>query len=360
MNGATAPAIRIPANEAGADGMRILSTERDVRIDAARAIAIILVVLGHAKGIPQAFTILAYSFHVPLFFFLSGWFVERRRIAGMSDEATRLARTLLLPYLAFFALAYAYWLLTRNIGEKAARWGERPWWEPLRGLLDGIGPDLYVHPAIWFLVALFTTSLLYRALRRVLPLAWLAPLSLLAAWCWIAFFPALDLRLPWALDIAPVSLFFMAAGALAARARVLPATLPVNLLLAAMLAPVWVWIAMHNGRVDINQLRFGASPAMFFAAGLAGIALTLALSRLVQDWTPLQWLGRNTLLILCTHILVFFVLSGIVSLAGFGGARPGLGWALIVSLIALLSSVPLRWVFARWAPWAIGQRRLAA
>ena len=61
-------------------------SSRDARIDAARAMAIVLVVLGHAKGIPGWFTVLVYSFHVPLFFVLSGWFA-RRRAADASPRA---------------------------------------------------------------------------------------------------------------------------------------------------------------------------------------------------------------------------------------------------------------------------------
>ncbi len=40
---------------------------RDWQIDAAKAVAIALVVLGHASGMPPAYKLFAYSFHVPLF-----------------------------------------------------------------------------------------------------------------------------------------------------------------------------------------------------------------------------------------------------------------------------------------------------
>lgn len=50
---------------------------RDWQIDAAKALAIALVVLGHASGMPPAYKMFAYSFHVPLFFVLSGWVGER-------------------------------------------------------------------------------------------------------------------------------------------------------------------------------------------------------------------------------------------------------------------------------------------
>lgn len=336
---------------------------RDARIDAAKAVAIVLVVLGHAKGIPPAFALLVYSFHVPLFFFLSGWVLQAHGSArGVGQAWPKLARSLLLPYAGFFLLAYAYWLVTRHIGEKAARWGELPWWDPLIGLATAIGPRLYVHPALWFLPALFVTTLLDLQLRRWLRPGWRAALGLAVAWVWIVCFPPLGLRLPFALDVLPVAWAFFALGALGAAGAGLPRSLPINLVLGVALALPWAWLAWSNGRVDVNQLQFGASAWKFFLAALLGTGMTLCLARLVEGWAAVQWIGRNTLLILCTHILIFFVLSGVAALAGLypPGSKPGPGWALAVSAFALAASVPLRWLLARWAPWAIGLPRHAA
>ena len=329
---------------------------RDARIDAARAVAIVLVVLGHAKGIPAWFATAVYSFHVPAFFVLSGWFAARR--AGDEPRALtmRLARSLLLPYAAFFFAAYAYWLLTRDIGEKAQRWGDVPWWDPLSGFVSGIGPHLYVNPALWFLPALFVTVLAYALLRRVLPPRALALLSLASGLAWIAWFPQVGIRLPFALDVLPVALAFYAVGAAGAGVQV-PRWTPLAAASATALLLSWAALAWFNGRVDIVQLRFGASGWMFFGAALLGTALLLSASAAVVRVRALQWIGRNTLLILCTHMPVFFVLSGVASLTGlFDGGKPGPAWAVLVSLLALALCVPMRALLVGWAPWALGLR----
>lgn len=334
--------------------MSALPTRRDTRLDAARAIAIVLVVLGHARGIPGGFALLVFSFNVPLFFLVSGWVTTVHGQARSDAQAlVRLARGLLLPYLGFFLLAYLYWLLTRHIGEKAARWGDLPWWDPLLGALRANGPGLYVQPALWFLPALFVTVLAFRPLVRRLPPSLLAAVAAAVAWAWIAWFPPLGLRLPWGLDVLPVALFFFACGAavgrLPARARAFLEWKGMALLLAA----AWLPLAWLNGRVDVNMLRFGQWPPLFLLVALLGAGMVLGVAGRIGHWPAVQWIGRNTLLILGTHFPVFFVLSGVRSLAGVQ-SPPGLGWALGVSVLALLAAVPLRWILVRWAPWMLG------
>ncbi|HEY0335293.1 MAG TPA: acyltransferase family protein [Stenotrophomonas sp.] len=335
----------------------VIAGGRDGGIDSARAIAIVLVVLGHARGIPQGYTLLAFSFHVPLFFFLSGWVgAAYGRPRSDRDTWLQLARTLLVPYVCFFLVAYVYWLLTRHLGAKALRWGDRPWWEPLVGLLQGNGPGLYVQPALWFLPTLFVTAISFHYLRR-----WIAPvlLTVLAAGLaclWIAWFPARGVRLPWGLDVLPVSLFFFAAGAVIAVRR--PAGSlgrAGRVLLPLFVAALWLPLAWLNGKVDINNLLFGHWPVAFLLAALLGTAMTMGAGQWIARWPGVQWIGRNTLLILCTHFLVFFVLSGVRSLLG-ARAEPGAGWALFVSVVALLAAVPMRACLMRLAPWMLGAR----
>lgn len=330
---------------------------RDARIDAAKAVAIVLVVLGHAKGIPAWFATAVYSFHLPAFFVLSGWFAARR--AGDDPRAlvVKLARSVLVPYAVFFFASYAYWLLTRNIGEKAQRWGDVPWWEPLSGFVSGIGPQLYVNPALWFLPAMFVTVLAYALLRRALSPRTLALASLVFALAWIALFPQAGIRLPFALDVLPVALAFYAIGAtVSGMSSPWRTPLAAGIAIAVLLLS-WVALAWANGRVDIVQLRFGASGWLFFATALLGTALLLCVSATLAQVRALQWIGRNTLLIMCTHMPVFFVFSGVASLAGlFADGKPGPVWALSISLLALALCVPMRAILARWAPWALGLR----
>ncbi|MDH5835570.1 acyltransferase family protein [Luteimonas kalidii] len=333
---------------------RPAGSQRDPRIDAIRALAIVLVMLGHARGIPETFQSLVFSFHVPLFFLLSGWLATAHgRARGDGTFVARQARGLLLPYLGFFLPAYGYWLATRNIGSKAQRWGEVPWWDPLQGALAGSGPGLYVQPALWFLPALFVTAVAYRLLVRRPHARWLAPVAAVVCCAWIEAVLPLPVRLPWSLDLLPVCFCFYAFGAALAVHGRSPAT-PLPAGIVWLVVAAWLPLAWFNGRVDINLMRFGASAFAFLAAALLGSLVASQLATRLHRWPAVAWIGRNTLLLLGIHFPVFFVLSGIRAVAGVE-SPPGPGWALFVTAVALLAAVPLRWLLLRLAPWVLGQ-----
>lgn len=128
---------------------------------------------------------------------VSGWLAAgyASRNTGLTQTISKQARSLLLPYVTFYLLGYAYWLLTRNIGEKAARWGSHPWWEPIVAMFTGIGPDLYVQPPLWFLPVMLATVVSYLVLRRLMSPILIAGLALIVAWFWMNWFPAQYVRI---------------------------------------------------------------------------------------------------------------------------------------------------------------------
>lgn len=332
---------------------------RDWQIDAAKALAIVLVVLGHASGMPAGYKLFAYSFHVPLFFVLSGWVGERFGRRGLNVSTVRkLARTLLIPYLAFFLVAYGLWLLMAVLNHAFGQPGARAWWDPLLGVLWANGTRLYVLPALWFLPALFVTTLAYIALRARLSTTVVAALSLPIALAWAGWFPSLQLRLPLALDVLPIALFFIAVGGwlsrLADTLRALGAW--VWALGLPVVATAWWLLASANGQVDVNNLLFGQSAALFLLVSLLGTAMTLCVAYFVRNWQWVQWIGTNTLLILCTHTLVFLVVTSVVARTGVID-RGLIGtplWAMGISAVAIACAVPMRAVLVRGAPWMLG------
>lgn len=125
-------------------------------VDIAKGIGIILVFLGHFN-IPDTLRAEIYTFHMPLFFFLSGVVFNGDKPINrfLGDEAKRM----IVPY---YCWAFFYFVLFKLLVQIA------------RGQSVNIGKDVYTYltmgrkDTIWFLSALlFVQVMAYIFLRLV-------------------------------------------------------------------------------------------------------------------------------------------------------------------------------------------------
>lgn len=79
------------------------NNKRDLSLDLARGIAILLVVIGHSIFIPQTINIWISSFHLPAFFVISGWLLQEKQEENhpFKNIFIRKVRSILIPYLWF-------------------------------------------------------------------------------------------------------------------------------------------------------------------------------------------------------------------------------------------------------------------
>jgi fucose 4-O-acetylase-like acetyltransferase len=148
-------------------------------MQAARGAGIILVALGHSEPVREAYPLLfswIYSFHMPLFFLLSGFFSSRLTQGGPAWEVGKnvLQRVsyLFVPYLtvsiAYAALKY----FVSPLAKRPVGLANLPW-DIL--LYPGNNPALF----LWFIYALMIMWLLAPLLAR-LPAVLLLPLLALS------------------------------------------------------------------------------------------------------------------------------------------------------------------------------------
>jgi fucose 4-O-acetylase-like acetyltransferase len=137
-------------------------------VDLAKGIGIILVVYGHVlRGINSAhmglskkfFTdsdTLVYGFHMPLFFLLSGLFVEKWVKKGFAKAVSQKALTLLVPYLMWSLIQGAINVEMSSLTNSGMTWKQ-------------LFTDILVNPfgQFWFLYTIFILFVLYYGLRRV-------------------------------------------------------------------------------------------------------------------------------------------------------------------------------------------------
>jgi acyltransferase len=330
-------------------------------IDNARAIGIVLVVLGHAPALPALASNLIFAFHMPLFFFLSGLVVSADRLnMSTTHRAILLTRTLLLPYVFYFFIAYVYWLVAKRHGLRATEFELLTWWNPLIGLLDGSADDLYVDVVLWFFPCLFVTAIAHHMVCKFVPTSVAAVILAIVTLGFVLTHDATSFRWWWSADCAIVAVGFYAFGAACNDwlKRRKPHRGPLNMVTAVLGTAACVALTQVNGHVDLNHLAFGVIPALYVPMAITGIAAALAVSMLLPPSTLARWLSINTLVIFPLHFLMFSLFTGIaIELFGLSvNFKEATAWtSALYAGVALLMCWPVAMVLHRCFPWLFHQ-----
>ncbi len=286
------------------------STARLTHIDAAKGLAIILIVLGHSPfwvlaDESKALSVI-YSFHLPLFLFLSGVFLQPAQ--PLASIAASKAQSLLKPYfvvlltLAVIAITLRGQHLVDRVAAILYGNGETLTWIPMWFL-----PYLWVVllASSWLLQQPFFASNRIRQILLATVLAWIGATCIAAFWdvSVTLFQQTIMIRgLPFSLDLVPIACFFVLLG-YAMRQPVLAAG---RWSIAWGIAPI-LFIGWHlwiDASLDLNLRRYD-HPLLSSIAAVLGIAATLSIARIAAR-TPflgaiLSRLGRSSLFILIFH-----------------------------------------------------------
>lgn len=339
-------------------------TERFTHVDIMKAIGIVLVVVGHSPGLNPFIKHVIYSFHMPLFFFISGLLLTEAKLA-LPYRAYLLAlwKGLALPYLFFFVLSYLYWLPTHDMAASAVKYVGVSWREPLMGVLVGNGDALFVNVVLWFFTCLFATSLIFFAARKYFSAAFLLVALNSLGFIFTLLYDRSWPRLPWGLDNAVVAIAFYSAGYFFRgyqKAALDSVSKTGARILAALMLAAVAFLANINGDVDLNTLHFGSHRALFFPGAYLGIFALFYFSIGLPAMRVFRWLSQNTIIIFPTHLLMFSLFTGI-SVVAFGFPRgfkeSSFIWTLLFPAAALLSSYPASALIRRFFPFVIGKGR---
>lgn len=139
--------------------------KRNVLLDAMRGMAIILVVLGHV-GVCGDVRNWIYAFHMPLFFFISGYFCNDQKPFG--SFLYKKVKTLYFPFVSYYVLFVVFSHLLHQVD--LTHFDYSSLGDCLRAILLAcrfrVGAmDLLGH--FWFLPVLFFISVLFFGLLRM-------------------------------------------------------------------------------------------------------------------------------------------------------------------------------------------------
>jgi acyltransferase len=326
-------------------------------VDTAKGLGIFLVVLGHALPGSDIATTVIWSFHMPLFFFLSG-FTAKPWTPGGTPSLARGLKSLAVPYLFFSLVAITLWLASNDSLSSGTAWRDQ-----LQQMAYGVsGPMEHMRYDIplWFFTCLFSVRLLFAALTAVVRAKSLqiVAILLLALIAHVFLFPNVSSMI-WNMDVAVVALVFFAGGYALQDRQATPTLHGTTAAWGIGVVSLLVLAAsvMANGRVDMNGRAFG-NPIWFYVGAFAGIAVTAQIAMRFERIDFLKTLGSASIVIFPVHCL-FALLPGrpasVVIWIAYKLTHSNLLAAIVLSTIEIALCLPIYFAITKWVPGLIGQ-----
>lgn len=296
-------------------------------IDLFRSFGIILMILGHIR-FGSIFDKWIHAFHMPMFYFVSGWFFRSHQDQSISMQIRRKAKSLLMPYVLFELLL---WIILRmfipeyrSLESLAYIFTENTYKIPVASGTFGISP---VPGAMWFLTSIFVCESVYIIIDKKLKTVWLKNgiviLLVITGMMAKSIFP---FRLPWAMDAAFVGVGFFHAGR-SMRGNAGEKLLALDLSVALMAGLVVSCLIIITPLINMRTGNYGwYIPFWINAIGaiIAGWSLSKYLQTFLERYAVniAKWLngiGKNSIVYLCLNQSIILMVTKLLSIAGVHG-----------------------------------------
>lgn len=177
--------------------------KRDVSLDMLRGFGIILMVAGHMGW--DNFNIYVYSFHMPLFYFLSGYLLKTDASISFSMLALQRFKRLMIPYYLFGIVHYFIYLIVKGFQTGDAG-------ELLLNLALFPTQGLPVAGALWFLPSLFVAELLLYLFMKCFKKNWMQMIAMAVILLLGFYINYLKWKLPLGMETSTVAVLFCYVG----------------------------------------------------------------------------------------------------------------------------------------------------
>ena len=313
-------------------------------VDLFRALGILLMIMGHVR-FGQVFDKWIHAFHMPMFFFVTGWFYRHRPELSLSQNCCRKVRNLIAPYLIF---AFFLWFACVWIIPEYRSW--RPlfhilWENTFKIPVEGVGISP-VPGALWFLTALFFAETIYMALDRLFSTLTHLHLAVLSIVLLGMSIPSVtSCRLPWGLDAAFVGIGFLHAARMLKQSRFQILT-HLSLWQTIGLGAVNVVLILVSPKVNMRTAEYGWW-LPFWVNALCAILVGWNLARYLDCFLEksqmsqglsriLSGIGRNSIVYLCLNQIVILAMANVGVWIGVRGALSRI-LVLCFSMMALFA-----------------------
>lgn len=305
-------------------------------IDVAKGIAILLVLMVHV-GMPEPF-IGAYAAKVPVFFFIAGLFFIKSLKTG--KYLSKKFKSILFPFILYYLISYSLFYLI-NVIKPDLITGEVNF-----SIFDPFKQRQLFNGPLWYLLSLFEVELIFFCIYSYIKKEWLRAITIIFISSIGFLLSYLEIFVPLWFDTSCVALLYFYMGYFVSIHNIEQKSIKTGYLIIGavfvyllyLLMPVTIAMSINKYSNYILAISSGALIVLFI----------LIISKLLDKITLLAWIGSNSLVILCTHHLVYRPIKAFQ-------LKMGLENPYMLFLLTLIFEIAIILIINRWLPILAGK-----
>lgn len=312
----------------------IVNNKRIEYIDQIKGMAIILVVLGHTYSTGNGIIVWLNSFHMPLFFIITGYLIRYKECINGKIKFTlkNKMKSLIVPYFVFGCCLSLFYSILAKISDDS-------FWSTLVGYLKilfslkGIGPFWFL-PCIFIAESLFCILLIKK--NRIQTYIITIILFTLGMMIHGRFNDNIGLVLIRSL----IAMGFIMFGYWLYK---MIYNIDINWLIIIGINLLNIFISKYNGKVDLVSLVFNNIYMYILCSIIGSVGIILLFKKLnYKKLKVLNYFGMNSIIILCTHSLVIQIVR-LLDYKIFGNILPrfNIFEGIVFTMIILVITVPI-------------------
>ncbi len=325
------------------------NSERISYLDIAKGIAIVLVILGHIYN-ENPIKIWLYSFHLPLFFFISGCLLSSKNVTNvnMGKIIRDKVRSLIIPYFSFSIIITCLWGIETYLTKRT---------DLTMGSIENNLISVITFrgiEALWFLPCLFAIEIIFiffikHLIHKEIIISTIIIISLLP-------FVKLSNNIYY-LEIVRVfvGLVFLGSGYYLFKSI----SKIDNIIFPIVFLMINIIIANYNGFVDIYSVTLN-NYLLYYVSAFCGIIGILLLCKKIRQIRTIEFIGVNSLIIFATHLQVMaivFKLLGKITKHSSLYLRDNVLWGIVVLCVVILMEMPVIYIINKWFSFLLGRRK---
>ena len=326
-------------------------------IDKLKGLGIILTVIGHS-GSP--FSPIIYLFHMPLFYFLSGYTFKENNIYDIKGLIKRRYKSIYIPFLKYSLI----FILFHNIFVKLNFYTLNLYYDKSTFLINLFKNFMFITTeqllgAFWFLTSIFITNILYAILKKHCENKQSKYINSSVFFLFLlnitVFSKNIEFNIPLLsyyflmIRISCSGILFFHLGNLCNKYKILY-KINVNFIYL-VIAILFLFINTNYGSVSMGSNEYGSSPTFFIINSLIGIYVAYCIAKYITNKFITDifiFLGKNTIDILALHMISFKLINyfqikfynyPIEYLSAFPYIDGSNGWWILYSLSGIILPV---------------------